>query len=182
VRNIHGLRLRTRPRGANPPRYHRHFFDVLPSILISIVLALAAGFFAYMMGRYPTLMPFPPIVSMLLVVVLISLSAIIFLVGTYVFRHNVLIFTNLHLIQVEQLAIFQRRVSQLSFLRVEDVTGRRVGFLQTVFNFGDVEVQSAGEQEKFIFHNAPNPELLADEALAIHEECVRLGGPGQPGD
>jgi hypothetical protein len=45
-----------------------------------------------------------------------------------------------------------------------------------MFNFGDVQVQSAGEQEKFIFHFAPRPEELADEALQIHEQCVRDAG------
>jgi len=57
-----------------------------------------------------------------------------------------------------------------------------VGIVQTLFNFGDVQVQSAGEQEKFIFKNAPNPELLADEVLQIHEESMRANSaPAQPG-
>jgi len=161
---------------------HRHIFDLIPTIAVAAILALAAVGVAYITGRFSANIPLPPIVTLLIVVTMIGLSGIIVLVGVYVYRRNVLVFTNVHCVQVEQLALFQRRVSQLSFLRVEDVTGRRVGIVQTLFNFGDVQVQSAGEQEKFIFKNAPNPELLADEVLQIHEESMRANSaPAQPG-
>ena len=156
---------------------HRHIFDLVPTIAVVAVLTLAAGGLAYMTGRFPETVPFPPLLSMLLVVIMIGLAGLILLIGIYVYQRNVLVFTNVHYVQVEQLALFQRRVSQLSFLRVEDVTGRRVGAVQSIFNFGDVQVQSAGEQEKFIFKNAPNPELLADQALQIHEQCMREQNP-----
>jgi len=159
---------------------HRSLFDLLPTIIVSAVLALAGGGLAYVAGRFPGTVPFPPIVTLALISLMIGLAALIFLVGWFVYQRNVLVFTNVHLVQVEQLALFQRRVSQLSFVRVEDVTGRREGLLQTVFNYGDVQVQSAGEQEKFIFQNAPRPEALADEALQIHEQCMRESSQPNP--
>lgn len=159
---------------------HRHIFDVLPTLLIAGLLALVAAALGFILGRSPNATPFPPMLMAALIAVMLILAGVIFLVGLFVYNRNVLVFTNVHLVQVEQLALFQRRVSQLSFVRVEDVTGRRDGFLQTVFNYGDVQVQSAGEQEKFIFRNAPDPERLADEALQIHEDCLRAqqGGVG----
>lgn len=150
----------------------RHIFSMIPAVFSSLVLAAVAGLLAFISGLFPDKIPFPITIIMFMVVIMLAISAIIMLVGIFLYRRNVLIFTNVHLVQVEQLALFHRRVSQLSFLRVEDVTGRRVGFLQSVFNYGEFQVQSAGEQEKFIFHFAPNPEKLADDALAIHEECA----------
>lgn len=163
---------------------HRHVFSFLPSVFMSAGLVLAAGFFAYLVGRYPDAVPFSSLVALALSGILALLALVIFLVGFTVYRGNRLIFTNLHLIHVEQLALFQKRVSQLSFLRVEDVTGRRVGFLQSLFNYGEVDVQSAGETVKFIFKYAPNPQHVADEALKIHEQCVREAGNDNrlPGD
>lgn len=151
---------------------HRHPLDFLPSIIMSGTLALAAAALAYVAARFPENIPFPPVIVLALVTILTIISGLIFLIGYIIFRGNILVFTNIHLVQVERLALFQRRVSQLSFLRVEDVTGRKTGILQTIFDYGNVEVQSAGEQEKFIFRNAPHPELLADEALQIHEQCM----------
>jgi hypothetical protein len=152
---------------------HRHIFDVLPTLLLAGLLAVVALAFAYIMGRSPQQVPFPPFVTLALIVAMLVLAVVIFLVGLYVYRRNVLIFTNVHVIQVEVLALFQRRVSQLGFVEIEDVSGIRVGIIQTLFDYGDVQIQSAGRQEKFIFKNAPHPEALADEALQTHEQCVR---------
>lgn len=160
--------------------FHRSVFDVLPTLLLAVLLWLAAVGLAFLLGRFPDNTPFPPQLMVILIVTMMIIAAVIFLVALNVYRGNVLIFTNEHLFQVERLALFQRRVSQLSFKRVEDVTGRRVGFLQSTFNYGDVQVQSAGEQEKFIFKNISNPEYVADLALQIHEECLRKAGLPEP--
>lgn len=155
---------------------HRSVFDLLPAVLASFALLAVAVFFAFLAGRSPEMMPFPQAVSLALVAVLTALSGLILVVGVFVSRSNVLVFTNIHYIQVERLALFQTRVSQLNFKRVEDVTGRRTGILQNIFDYGDVEVQSAGEQLKFRFKNAPHPRQIADQALQIHEQCLRESG------
>lgn len=151
----------------------RSIFDVLPMILLSLVLATSSAGLAFLLGRFPDSTPFPPWLTATLIITMLVIAAVIFLVSLYVYQHNLLIFTNTHLVMVEQLALFQRRVSQLDFTKVEDVTGRKTGFLQTIFNYGNVEIQSAAEREKFIFKNAPNPTVVADEALQIHQECLR---------
>jgi uncharacterized membrane protein YdbT with pleckstrin-like domain len=83
------------------------------------------------------------------------------------------VFTNLHLIEVEQVGLFGNTVSQVSFSRVQDVTGNKAGFFPTIFNYGDVEIQSAGEQEKFVFHYASHPDQVADDALKWHDDCMK---------
>jgi hypothetical protein len=62
------------------------------------------------------------------------------------------------------------------------VTGVKQGILETIFNYGDVEIQSAGEQEKFIFHNAHDPQDIADDVLEIHEKCMARQGGGTGGE
>jgi uncharacterized membrane protein YdbT with pleckstrin-like domain len=157
---------------------HRHIFDVLPSLFFALVLALAAGGMSYILGRFPSAAPFPPQLMLILIMLMALIAVVIFLVAIYVYGHNLLIFTNMHIVQIEQLALFQRRVSQLNLRRIEDVTGVRQGFLQTLFDYGEVQIQSAGEQEKFIFRNAPHPQELADEALQKHELSLRQAGAG----
>ena len=101
--------------------------------------------------------------------VLILLAIAILLLGLFVYSQNYLLLTNRHLIQVEQKGIFNRAVAQLSLSRVQDVTGRRTGMLATMLDYGNVEVQSAGEKDKFTFRNAPSPQGLADRCLEAHE-------------
>jgi hypothetical protein len=154
---------------------HRSIFDFLPSLLISIVLFLSALALIYGEARFAGTgsFPFPPTLALALIVLLLGLAAAFFYIGFYVFRRNVLIFTTAHLVQVEVNSLFSHRVSQVAFSRIQDVSGMKIGVLQTLFNFGNVEIQSAGEEEKFIFRNAHDPQEIADEALEIHEQFLR---------
>ncbi|MEK7203085.1 MAG: PH domain-containing protein, partial [Patescibacteria group bacterium] len=40
---------------------------------------------------------------------------------------------------------------------VQDITSEMKGIFGTFFNFGDVYIQTAGEKERFIFRQIPNP-------------------------
>ncbi len=37
------------------------------------------------------------------------------------------------------------------------------GLIQTIFKFGDLQIQTAGTEEKFKFIQIPNPESVKDE-------------------
>jgi uncharacterized membrane protein YdbT with pleckstrin-like domain len=152
---------------------HRHPFDLIPTIAVSGILFIFGVALVFAEGRFPEGIPFPMLMVFVIVLLAVGLAALIFWVGYFAFRRNVLVFTNIHLVEVEQFGLLSRRVSQINFTRVQDVTGNTTGLLQTVFNYGDVEVQSAGEQEKFVFHNAPDPHDIADDVLEIHERCLR---------
>lgn len=152
---------------------YQHPFALLPAIFGAIGLEMFSLLIGYAMGNFPETIPFPPNVLLSLMLITSLLAVTILLVSYYVYRHNVLIFTNVHLIYVHQVGLFGRRVSQLNFRNVEDVSGHKKGILQTLFNYGDVMIQSAGEVEKFIFEKAPNPSEVADDALLRHELCLR---------
>lgn len=158
-------------------KVNRHWIDLLPvavSTTLLIVILLVMG---YAFGRYRDTVSYIPASLVVLVgFVLLALATAIFVVGVWVYKQNYLLLTNMHLIQVQQIGLFNRQISQLSLARVQDVSGRRVGLLATMLDFGNVEVQSASEQEKFIFRNAPAPQELADQCLQAHENYVRQGG------
>ncbi len=152
----------------------RHWIDLAPAVISAAALTVAALGLAYAFGRFRDLFPALITGQMItaLIMALVGLAALIFLTGLWVYRQNRLILTNLHLIQVEQHGLFGREVSQLSLARVQDVAGHRNGLLATILDFGDVEVQSAGQQDNFIFVNAPGPQQLADDCLQAHEHFI----------
>jgi uncharacterized membrane protein YdbT with pleckstrin-like domain len=152
---------------------HRSIFDFLPTLIFASITLIVGIALIYLAARFAGTFAFPRGLVLVLGALLVALGVIIFLVGYIVFRRNVMIFTTAHLVEVEQNSLFSHRVSQISFARVQDASGVKVGFLQTIFNFGNVEIQSAGAEEKFIFRNAPDPQGIADEALEIHERCLR---------
>jgi uncharacterized membrane protein YdbT with pleckstrin-like domain len=150
----------------------KHWIAIAPTLISAGFLVLIALLLAYIIGRYPAVFgPALPLITVL-ALLFVVLAGAIAAVGWWVFRQNKLILTNLHLIQIEQSGLFHRTVSQLSLARVQDVTGSTRGLAQTLLGFGDVVVQTAGEQEKFTFELAPKPATIADHCLQAHEDFV----------
>lgn len=89
---------------------------------------------------------------------------------------NVLILTSDHLVDVRQIDFFNRKVSEQSLLRVQDVSSRMRGLLQTYFRFGTVYVETAGEAPNFIMPNIPHPYKMSNTIMKLHEEIVEKGG------
>lgn len=152
----------------------RSLVSLLPTIVASLILILAA----LVLNFYVHGNPNQQTTITVLALTLVGLALVIFLAGVYVFSDNVLIFTNLHLIEVEQNGLFSRVISQVSFNREQDISGKRSGFFATIFNYGSITVQSAGENVHFIFRYAPNPEKVADEAVATNLASMNNGGQG----
>jgi len=155
-------------------KVNRHWIDLLPVAVSTTVLLIIVVVGGYAYGMYgSSVSGIPSSLVVFGLFIILAVAFLIFAVGVFVYRQNYLVLTNLHLIQVEQKGLFNRAVAQLSLARVQDVTGRRTGLLATMLNFGNVEVQSAGETDKFTFRNAPAPQQLADQCLEAHEAFSR---------
>lgn len=89
---------------------------------------------------------------------------------------DIIIVTPEHLANIQQIGLFNRKVSEQSLLRVQDVTSRINGFFQTYFHFGTVVVETAGDEPNFLMKNVPNPNSVANIVLNLHEELVERGG------
>lgn len=94
----------------------------------------------------------------IIVVVSLVLAGLIWvglMVYTYVYRQNRLIITNKNLTQIIQYSLFHNKVSELSMANVEDVTALKRGFFSTIMDFGELRVETAGEQNNFNFKFCP---------------------------
>lgn len=106
--------------------------------------------------------------NMLLGAAVVFAMALIFFIlflATYIYRQSLLIVTDKNLIQILQKGLFVRKISRLSMSNVEDVTAEQKGILPTIFNYGTLMVQTAGEMDNFIFPYCPNPNKYADQIL-----------------
>lgn len=73
--------------------------------------------------------------------------------------------TNHHIINIEQKSMFLRTISKQELERVQDVTSEIKGIFGTFFNYGTVEVQTAGAQERVVFEKVPMPQTVVDVIL-----------------
>ncbi|HEC32874.1 MAG TPA: hypothetical protein ENI63_01280 [Candidatus Kaiserbacteria bacterium] len=78
---------------------------------------------------------------------------------------DIWIVTNNRIVNIEQRGLFDREVSTLRIERIQDVTLEINGIIATVLDFGDVNVQTAGESEEFIMKGIANPERVKSKIL-----------------
>ena len=70
---------------------------------------------------------------------------------------DIWIITTHRIVNVEQKGLFSRQVSELKFQHIQDVSTDVRGFFATIFNYGDITVQTAAEHSYFLFRSVGNP-------------------------
>ena len=83
---------------------------------------------------------------------------------------NVQIITDRRIVDVDQVGLFHHEVSELHIENIEDVTSEVSGLLGTIFDYGDVYVQTAGTVERFEFSDVPNPGSINKLILDLYEQ------------
>ncbi|MGE5541313.1 MAG: PH domain-containing protein [Bacillota bacterium] len=90
---------------------------------------------------------------------------------------NQWIITNTRIIEIQQYGYFSREVSSVLLVRVQDVSSDVEGLFETIFGYGRLTVQSAGEEEHFIMDAISDPQGLRD---LIMKEIAELHADGLP--
>ena len=86
---------------------------------------------------------------------------------------DIWILTDQRIINIEQKGLFDRIISELNITKVQDVTSEVHGHIQTLFDFGNVYVQTAAEQQRFVFTNVPNPEEVARLVVRANDAAAK---------
>lgn len=89
---------------------------------------------------------------------------------------DVWIVTNERIINIKQLRLFDRVVSEQKLYRVQDVTWEIKGILGNLLKFGNVYIQTAGTEERFTFEYIPNPEGVAKSIMHLLEQIENQMG------
>ncbi len=100
------------------------------------------------------------------------LGLIIMIAATIIYRQSRIVITDKNITQVLQGGLFNRKVSQLTMANVEDVTAIQHGIFATLFDFGELRVETAGEQENFVFTFCPRPGYYAKIILEAREKYI----------
>ena len=157
---------------------HRHWVNVLP-FFVSTSIVIAFGFFAIgYVGANPDaaarLFPGLSIGIVTPVVALLDVLALMVLFFAYVvYRQNRIVLTNMHFVQITQTGLFARSLSKLSLDELQDVRGTRRGVFATILNYGEILIETAGNEENFFFRPAPDPLNIAEAINDTHEYYER---------
>lgn len=112
----------------------------------------------------------------LLLFILIAGAAVMTFIGAFLYVSNVIYVTSEKIAQVLYMSLFNRKVSQLSIGDVQDVTVTQKGIFAHFFNYGTLVIETAGEQENYVFSYVPNPFQAAKMVVGSHERNLELHG------
>lgn len=139
----------------------RHFITNIKWIIAAIIMVFAPSTLKFLEINFLTTLS-----NNLRVVVSISwyLVIVIFIFENFLnWYFNVYIITNKRIIDIDFWGLLYRNVSEANLKNIQDVTYSVSGFYQTVFNYGDVIVQTAAERPEFDFGSVPNPAKVHDK-------------------
>jgi uncharacterized membrane protein YdbT with pleckstrin-like domain len=170
---------------------HRHWFNILQNFSMVFMMTLL------LIGSYAILPALFPILTdanyQALIVFAESLFAmmiwILFFLIWIDYYFDVWIITSKRIVNIEQRGLFSREVSEVELDKIQDVSAEILGIIPTFLNYGDVQIQTAAEQEKFLFVKVADPYKLKsiimnlektddkqseDEKAATEAEAIRV--------
>src|SRR3989344_1338114 len=76
---------------------------------------------------------------------------------------NVYILTNKRIVDIDFQQLLYRKISSTELSNVQDITYTKGGIAQSIFDYGDLHVQTAGTLPQFEFLRVPNPSWVQTE-------------------
>jgi hypothetical protein len=86
---------------------------------------------------------------------------------------DVWVVTTTRIVDIRQIGFFRRHVSSFLLGHIQNVTTEVNGFLATLFDFGTIRVETAGQDEHFLMRGVGEPgelrDLIMREVATFHE-------------
>jgi hypothetical protein len=76
--------------------------------------------------------------------------------------YNVYLVTSLRLVDVDFIGLLQYSSTEAELRQIQDVEHMQTGLWQLLFNYGTVEIQTAGTRQNLVFSKVPKPNRVAD--------------------
>jgi len=166
---------------------HRNRFalmrEIFPEFLIFIaILILVIHLFfspnlswpSWLRKFFPSILKYnlSHLLLFFLSIFLLILWLIIFLTLTTLYL-DYWIVTNQRTIHAELKGIFNREIASVNHDKIQDITVDIKGLFPTLFHFGDLHIQTAGEFRELVFEEIPEPEKAKDIILAAQREFLK---------
>ncbi len=125
---------------------------------IFVIFAFPSSWHEFFMENTNLFLNISPKFFILLVIscLLLILWQITFLIIVHYFL-DCWIITDQRTIHYELTGLFRRKYSSINHDKIQDITVKKEGFLQTIFKYGSLRIQTAGAFKEFIFKDIPDP-------------------------
>ncbi|PIR43027.1 hypothetical protein COV24_04865 [candidate division WWE3 bacterium CG10_big_fil_rev_8_21_14_0_10_32_10] len=142
----------------------RHFITNFGWIFFSILgLILPVFYMQYSLDNPETMQFIPSNLENTFIIAWYVVDLIYVIERFITWYFNVYIVTDRRVIDIDFVPLFQKRISEATYANVEDTSFSMNNLFQTIFNYGDVFMQTAAEKREFDFHDVPNPSIVQDK-------------------
>ncbi len=139
--------------------------------IFQFAVLLGIGFVAYTMGSdYFSVNSGAQELGAFLFAVYVLVVWQVFFIGVMDYFLDTWIITDHRVIDILQHGFFKRDISELRYSSIEDITVKIQGFIPTIFNYGDVIIQTAAEIGEFKFENIPYPNQIKDLVFKMGDQ------------
>lgn len=146
---------------------HRHFFSFVDDafsiiFMFALPLVFAIGMLYFIPSQIvDAIFPENPNVGIIFVTLTGMLVAWLYAWWRWTDHFlNVIVISNERIYEVKQRGFFRREVGSFGLDRIQNITTTQKGIIATAFNFGDLYIETAGENENLNMLTVPNPSEL----------------------
>lgn len=150
----------------------RHFITNVPWIFYTFLLACLPPIVSYIFTRidYPfTFLPATFIAAIVgMYYLVLATSSYLHFLDWY---YNISLITPKRVLDIELKDLVYKKISATKISLVQDINYTQTGTIRTLFNYGEVLIQTAGTQDNFYINSVPKPEVV----VRIVEELIGKG-------
>ncbi|MFH0773706.1 MAG: hypothetical protein V1922_05350 [bacterium] len=133
-----------------------HPIILVPTFVNSIVMVILIFFSSFILGQFLTL---PQLIYTMVFFFFATFVYFWFQIINWYF--NIGIVTNKQIVDVDFSALSYRNVTRTELTHIEDITVKVSGFISSIFDYGNVFVQTAGSEINTEFMQVPHPARAA---------------------
>jgi uncharacterized membrane protein YdbT with pleckstrin-like domain len=142
-----------------------------PIVNVRWIVVTILGIFApIILNYFPLLASLPKNYQFMVVLGWYLLVTSYALQGFLYWFFNVYIVTTERVVDVDFYNLIYKKVSDADLGKIQDVSYNQGGVLRTLLNYGDVNVQTAGELPNFDFEAVPHPDRVAKILQDLRQE------------
>lgn len=157
---------------------YKHFMAVAPIFAAMFIVALVAIAGVILYNIYTSSSQNSAFTGIASIAGFLVFATIVLLcIATFwIWRRNKIIITNQHIVDVDQLGLFNRKIAALRLTEIQDISASVRGPMQIVLKYGTIIIQTAGERENFVFDFVPNPYELVHYIIETRKKFTSKSG------
>ena len=98
---------------------------------------------------------------------------VVFLTSWVIHYYDAIIITDERIVEITQAGLFSRKINELEYGQIEDVVCKITGFLSTIFEVGDIEIQTAGPEKNFVMRRVSQPYVTVEIIVDLAAQAKR---------